>query len=285
MEAGVSDSLTARLTRRSGTSFYNAFLLLPPAKRAALYALYSFCRAVDDCVDEPGGGGAAGLDRWSGEVERAYAGRPDTAVGRALAEALGRFAMPKAALLSVVEGCRMDLEPRIYATFSELRTYCERVASAVGLAAIEIFGYRDPGTRSYARELGVALQLTNILRDLTGDAEKRRLYIPRDEIETHGLAPESLLAGALGSAPRTEAMDRLLESQGERARRQYDDAARLLPAEDRHSMRPAQVMAATYGEILARLRARGFPFGDRLRLSRLTKAWVALRTVARESLA
>lgn len=285
MEAGVKRSLTGRLTRKSGTSFYGAFLVLPPAKRRALYALYSFCRVVDDCVDEPDGAGAVGLDRWSEEIGRCFAGRPETELGRALVESLERFPMPEASFHAVVEGCRMDLEPRRYRTFAELRQYCERVASAVGLAAIEIFGYREPATREYARELGVALQLTNILRDLTADARRGRLYVPADELAAHAVKPDAFLDAALESAPRTPAMDRLLAHQGDRASRQFQAAGALLPAADRRSMRSAQVMAATYREVLLRLSRRGVPFGERLRLSPIAKTWIAMRTVVAESLA
>ncbi len=143
-------SVGARVTRQSGTNFYYAFRILPEEKRRAIYALYAFCRVVDDCVDEEGGEGEAGLARWLAELHRAYAGRPETELGRELAETVARFPIPRACFEDVVAGCRMDLTTSRYATFADLRVYCERVASAVGLASIEIFGYDDPRTREYA---------------------------------------------------------------------------------------------------------------------------------------
>src|SRR4029453_17027235 len=145
LAAGMSASASARLTRQSGTSFYYAFLILPEAKRRAIYALYAFCRVVDDCVDEPDGEREAGLARWTAELDKAYAGGPETELGRELAETVARFPIPRGAFEDIVAGCRMDLGKRRYATFADLRVYCERVASAVGLASIEIFGYDDPG--------------------------------------------------------------------------------------------------------------------------------------------
>ena len=178
-------SLSARIARQSGTSFYYAFRVLPAPKRRALHALYSFCRVVDDCVDEPDGGGAEGLARWLDEAQRCYAGRPQTELGRELAEAVARFPIPRACLEDIVAGCRMDLEVARYPRFEDLVVYCRRVASAVGLASIEVFGYRNPATREYASELGLALQLTNILRDVASDAERGRLYLPLEDLARH----------------------------------------------------------------------------------------------------
>ena len=183
-------SLAARLTRSSGTSFYYAFRVLPAARRRAIYALYSLCRALDDCVDEEGGGGEPGLRRWLDEIDRAYAGQPRTELGQELAEALRRFPIPRQSFQDVADGCRMDLAGTRYQTFDDLAVYCRRVASAVGLASIEIFGYRDPRTREYAVELGLALQHTNILRDLDEDAGigrmARQLRAVVEAITRHG---------------------------------------------------------------------------------------------------
>jgi phytoene synthase len=274
-------SASARLTRQSGTSFYYAFRILPPAKRRAIFALYSFCRVVDDCVDEPGGEGEAGLQRWLDEVYRCYEGRPATALGRDLAEALFQYPIPRSCFEDVVAGCRMDLQDARYETFADLRVYCERVASAVGLAAIEIFEYRHPDTRRYAVELGVALQLTNILRDLGGDAERGRLYLPRDEVRRFGLDPDALREAAARDAAPPASARPLLRQQAERARGQYAAARAVLPEEDRAAMRPAEIMAAVYGAVLARVEARGFPFRPRVALSRPRRAWIAARTLLR----
>ena len=209
-------SLSARLTRKSGSSFTYAFRVLPYEKRRAIYALYSFCRVVDDCVDEVGGEGEAGLRRWMGEVQRCYAGQPETELGRDLAEAVARFPIPRACFEDIVEGCRMDVAIRRYPTFADLRVYCERVASAVGLASIEIFEYRHPGTREYAVELGVALQLTNILRDIGADGTRGRMYVPLEDLGQFGVAEAELLART--DVARRPEVTTLLRFEAQRAR-------------------------------------------------------------------
>jgi phytoene synthase len=275
------DSPTARLTRQSGTSFYYAFQILPEAKRRAIYALYSFCRAVDDCVDEEGGGGEAGLQRWQGEVARCYAGAPSTELGRDLAQAIARFPIPRACLEDIVDGCRMDLVRTRYATFEELRGYCRRVASAVGLASIEIFGYKDPATRRYAEELGHSLQLTNILRDLGTDADRGRIYLPLEDLRRFDVAEDAFLDAARGKAPRPPGLGELLAFEAERTRGHYSEAKALLPAEDRRSMASAEVMGAVYRELLEEVVRRGFPLRERVTLSRPRKAWIAARSAVR----
>ena len=272
-------SAAARLTRRSGTSFYYAFRILPPPKRKAIYALYALCRALDDCVDEEAGEGEAGLARWMEEVERCYAGQPTTDLGRELSEALALFPIPRSALQAVAEGCRMDLTVSRYETFADLRRYCERVASAVGLASIEIFGYRDPRTREYATELGVALQLTNILRDLSADAARGRLYLPREDLVRFGVDEPGLLAALGRPQPAPALLRPLLSFQARRAQHHYDQAAARLPDCDRRAMIPAEAMAGVYRVLLAEFVRRGYPLGQRLSLSRARKAWIALRTM------
>jgi phytoene synthase len=275
----MTETASARLTRQSGTSFYYAFRILPEQKRRAIFALYSFCRKVDDCVDEPGGEGEAGLRRWMEEVTRCYAGSPETELGKDLAEAVARFPIPRACFEDIVEGCRMDLAIRRYQTFADLRVYCERVASAVGLASIEIFGYKDPGTRRYAVELGVALQLTNILRDVAADAARGRLYIPLEDLDRFRVEEPQLMTPA---AEPSAQLRLLLAYQAERAREHYEAARRLLPPEDRRSMTSAEMMAAVYRELLDELARRGFPVsGPRVKLSRARKAWIALLALLR----
>jgi len=277
---GLTMSLSARLTRQSGTSFYYAFRVLPARKRRAIYALYSFCRTVDDCVDEPGGEREAGLRRWAEEVRRCYEGNPSTELGRDLAEALFEFPIPRGCFEDIIAGCRMDLTTQRYPTFADLRVYCERVASAVGLAAIEIFEYTDPRTRKYAVELGVALQLTNILRDVTADAERGRIYLPQADLARFGLAEAELLAAADGGAV-SPAVRELLAFQGVRARAHFALARDLLPAADRKAMAPAEIMAAVYAALLDEIVRRGYPLGGRIQLSRPRKAWIALRALVR----
>ncbi|MET0551875.1 MAG: presqualene diphosphate synthase HpnD [Vicinamibacteria bacterium] len=277
----ASETLSARLTRRSGTSFYHAFRILPAEKRQALYALYAFCRVVDDCADDAAGEGAAGLDRWEAEAGRAFAGTPETALGRELSQALARFPMPRECFLQIVAGCRQDLAGVRFATFAELRAYCERVASAVGLASIEIFGYTQPRTREYAVELGVALQLTNILRDLAQDAGEGRLYLPQDDLARFGIEPEAFVARAAAGGRTPSEWAGLLGFEIERARDHYARAAAALPAEDRRSMAPAEIMGAVYRAVLEKVAHRPRRLTPRVRLSRTRRAFIALSTLAR----
>jgi len=281
--AGVRASVGARVTRQSGTNFYYAFRTLPEEKRRAIYALYAFCRVVDDCVDEEGGEGEAGLARWLAELHRAYAGRPETELGRELAETVARFPIPRACFEDVVAGCRMDLTTSRYATFGDLRVYCERVASAVGLASIEIFGYDDPRTRGYATELGLALQLTNILRDVAGDASRDRLYLPLEDLARFGVTEGEVLAAARDPrAERPPGLPPLLAFEADRARSHYAAAAAALPERDRRSMLAAEIMGAIYREVLEEWVRRGHPVGGaRVQLGKPRKVWIALRTIPR----
>jgi phytoene synthase len=278
----VTERVSARLTRQSGTNFYYAFRVLPRDKRQAMYALYAFCRVVDDCVDEADGEGEAGLRRWLEEAHRCYAGKPETELGQDLALALLQFPIPRSCFEDIVAGCRMDLTVRRYATYADLRVYCERVASAVGLASIEIFGYDDSRTRDYAAELGVALQLINIVRDVGADARRGRLYLPLEDLSRFGLADRDVLDAAAGKGAPAPPVRDLLRFQADRAREQYARAEALLPAVDRRAMVVAQIMAGVYRETLDEVVRRGFPLGGvRVGLSRPRKAWIAARTLVR----
>jgi phytoene synthase len=279
----VSSTVGAQITRRSGTNFYYAFRILPEEKRRAIYALYAFCRMVDDCVDEADGEREPGLDRWLAEIHRCYAGRPETELGRELAETVARFPIPRGCFEDIVAGCRMDLTVRRYGTWAELRSYCERVASAVGLASIEIFGYDDPGTRRYAVELGLALQLTNILRDIACDLDRDRLYLPLEDLARFGVSEAALVEAARRpAAPRPAGMSELLAFEAERARSHYAAAAAALPQRDRRSLLSAEVMGAVYRALLEELCRRGLPVGGpRVSLGKAHKAWLALRAIPR----
>jgi phytoene synthase len=276
-------SLSARLTRKSGSSFTYAFRALPHPKRRAIYALYSFCRVVDDCVDEPGGEGEQGLRRWLAEVQLAYAGRPETELGRELAEALFQFPIPRSCFEDIVAGCRMDLTVRRYGTFEDLRSYCLRVASAVGLASIEIFGYQEPGTRDYAIELGLALQITNIVRDVAVDAARDRIYLPQEDLVRFGVTEEALLGATRNpGAPKPPGLDALLAFESDRARDRFARARQALPAGDRRAMLSAEIMGAVYRALLEEISHRGHPLTlPVVRLSRARKALIALREVPR----
>ena len=260
------------VTRQSASSFYYALRLLPPVRRKALYAVYAFCRAVDDAVDEAEAGAASQLvAEWRAELERCYQGAPLHPVTVALAVSLEQFPVPKSALGAVIDGVEMDLLKSRYATFAELELYCRRVASAVGLASIEIFGYTNPAARDYAVDVGLALQLTNILRDLSEDAERDRIYLPAEDLVAFGIPEEDLLRGVYNRR-----FCELMEFECARARRYYASAETKLPAEDAVSLRPAEVMRRTYARVLDRIVAeRYFVFGRRLGLSRTRKVALA----------
>lgn len=279
MSAPSNARQVARLTARSGSNFYYAFRLLPARQRRAIYALYAFCRLVDDCVDEPEGEGEAGLERWLEEVRQAYSGNPRTALGHELAEAVRAFPIPLALFEEITQGCRMDLSIARYATAEDLTLYCRRVASAVGLASIEIFGYTQAAARDYAVQLGLALQLTNILRDLAGDARRGRLYLPLAHLRRFEVDESALLAAALGRGPRPPGTDALLAFEAARARAHFAAAAASLPAQDRRALRPAEAMGAVYRAILEALERQGFPLDGGQGLPRARRVWIALRVM------
>lgn len=261
------------------TNFAYSFLALSPDRREAITAVWDFCRAVDDEVDEHEERSVlerrAGLQRWRNEVAACFEnGQPDTPQGRALKAVVSRWPVPRLPLDQLIEGCAMDLEPVRFPTFGELRGYCYKVASTVGLVCIEIFGYENPDTRQYAEELGLALQLTNILRDVPADLARDRLYIPLDEMAAHGVSEEDLRRGRM-----TPAIAALFERQAARAREQFARAEAVLPPEDARRLVAARIMGAIYRELLARIAARGYDvFTDRVRVARFTKARLALAT-------
>ena len=260
------------VTRQSASSFYYALRLLPRNRRRALYAVYAFCRAVDDAVDESDAAEAPHLVvEWRAELERCYRGAPLHPVTVALSASLAEFPIPRDALAAVIDGVEMDLVKRRYRTFAELELYCRRVASAVGLASIEVFGYSNPRAREYATDVGLALQLTNILRDIAEDAERDRIYLPAEDLEAHGVPEEDLLRGVYNRRFRE-----LMEFESARARDYYRSAAEKLPPEDAASLRPAEIMRRTYKQVLDRIVAeRYFVFGRKIGLSRGEKAALA----------
>jgi phytoene synthase len=266
--------LVATLTRRSGSNFYYAFLFLPRRKREAMYALYAFCRTVDDAVDQ--GGGSPGdqrrvLAEWRAELRRAYQGRPTQPIAVRLSEVIRDFPIPREHLEAILDGVEMDIDKRRYASFEELYEYCYRVAAAVGLASIEIFGYSDLRARDYAVNLGIALQLTNIMRDLKTDAERGRIYLPLDELRRFGYAEDDLLRGRY-----TQAFFELMRFQADRTHAYYRAARAALPRVDRRRLAAAEIMGVIYRALLRAIEARRFRvFDRRIRLStprRLTLA-------------
>jgi phytoene synthase len=275
--------LSAALARRSGSNFYYSFLFLPRPKREAIYALYAFCRTVDDAVDH--GGGTPGEQRrvlaeWRAELARAYESRPTRPIAVHLAEVVGAFPVQRQHLEAILDGVEMDIDKRRYATFDELFEYCYRVAAAVGLACIEVFGYTDPRAREYALNLGVALQLTNILRDLRTDAERGRIYLPLDELRRFGYAEEDLLRGRC-----TRAYLELMRFQADRTHAYYRAARAALPRGDRRRLVAAEIMGAIYHALLRAIEARGFRvFDRRVRVSTPRKVALALATYLRVQL-
>jgi phytoene synthase len=268
------------------TSFYYSFLVLPAEKRRAIVAVWDFCRAVDDAVDEaPAAERAAEVSRWRAEVACCFdGGSPATAQGRALQPLIGRFDLPRSAFEALVEGVEMDLYDRRYVTFEELYEYCIRVASAVGLMCVQIFGCREPGSRQYAVELGVALQLTNILRDVPGDLERGRVYLPLEDLARFGVAEADLGAEAMhgGHGIGSPKVRALLAFEAARARQYYARADAALPRADARRLVAARIMGNIYRGILGRIERRGYDvFSGVVRVPRPQRALIAATTWAR----
>jgi 15-cis-phytoene synthase len=270
----------AQVTREASSNFYYAFMLLPTERRRALHAVYAFCRFIDDIADEAGvRDPAVLLARWREELERVFGGAPTRPVSRALADSVRRFNIPRRYFNEFIDGVEMDLSRTRYQTFDDLRLYCYRVASTVGLVCIEIFGYRNPVTRVYADNLGIAFQLTNILRDVSEDAGRGRIYLPLDDLARFGVSPEEIFDGV--HSPRFE---RLMEFEANRARSFYEAAERALPAEDRSTLLTAEAMRLIYGALLQRItRSHYHVLGRRHSLSAPRKlllvgrAWASTR--------
>jgi phytoene synthase len=261
---------------QSGSSFYYSFLFLQPERRRAITALYAFCREVDDTVDEPSDPSVAGakLAWWRQEISRLYAGTPQHPVARALAPAIRSFRLPQAGFNEIMEGMEMDLRQSRYVDFSGLRQYCHRVAGVVGALAARIFGYRNERTIDYAEALGLAFQLTNIIRDVGEDARKNRIYLPMDELRRFDVTAADIL-----EARHTEGFTRLMEFQTARARKCYDEALELLPPEDRKAQRPGLVMAGIYRALLDEIARDGYQvLKQRTALTPVRKFWIAWRT-------
>lgn len=268
------------------TNFYYSFLVLPARKRNAIVAVWDFCRAVDDAVDEAEAPdrGAAQIAEWRAELERCFTGAPNTVQGRTLQPYIRAFKLPRSAFDALIEGVEMDLHTQRYQTFEDLYEYCIRVASAVGLICVEIFGYRNPGTRQYAINLGVALQLTNILRDVPVDLARGRLYLPLDDLARHGCTEEDLRQEAErpGGGIRSTPVKRLFAFEAQRAREYYARADAALPSEDARRMVAAQIMGAIYRAILGRIEAADFDvFNGVVRIPRPRRALIAASTWAR----
>lgn len=265
---------------RSGSSFYYAFLFLPPPRRAAITAFYAFCREVDDVVDEVQDLGVAAtkLAWWRKEAQSAFAGQPSHPVMQALIPHCPAYGIQLEHLLAVIEGCQMDLDQTRYLDFAGLQRYCHLVAGVVGEVASAIFGREQAQTIAYAHKLGLAMQLTNIIRDVGDDARRGRIYLPVNELQQFGVKANEIL---LRQAPwgYSDRFTALMQFQAERAHRLYDEAFALLPASDRRAQKPGLMMANIYRALLREVEAEQFRvLHQRISLTPLRKLWIAMRT-------
>jgi 15-cis-phytoene synthase len=270
-------SLSASLTRKSRSNFYYAFLTLPRARRDALYAVYAFCRTVDDAADLGHDRAAqrAEIARWRTDVARCFEPGPAPAhpIAMHLRDAVRAYPIPRAALEAIIDGCAMDLDRMRYERAEDLYPYCYRVASAVGLCCIEIFGYTDPRARDYAVQLGTALQLTNIIRDVGTDAKVGRVYLPQQDLKEFGVTEEDLVAGRYD-----ERFVRLMQHQAARARECYAAADRAFPTVDARSLVPAEIMGRIYRALLEEIAAQRFRvFDARITVPARRKVAIAVR--------
>jgi 15-cis-phytoene synthase len=261
---------------KSGSSFYYAFLFLSPPRRAAITAFYAFCREVDDVVDEVSDPGVAAtkLAWWRKEVASAFSGQPSHPVTKALMPHVVEFNIRAEHLLGVIEGCQMDLDQARYLDFIGLERYCHCVAGIVGEVAASIFGQTQAQTTDYAHRLGLAMQLTNIIRDVGDDARRGRIYLPVSELKTFDVKAQEILNR--GYSDRFTA---LMKFQAQRAHRLYDEAFALLPDIDRRAQKPGIMMANIYRTLLREIEADNFQvLHQRTSLTPLRKLWIAMRT-------
>jgi 15-cis-phytoene synthase len=267
-------------TNARTTNFYYSFVFLSRERRQAIEAVYAFARRSDDAADSHLSPEDAEreLSHCRQDLDRCYAMSADhhdqdlSPELAALAEAVHRFDIPREHFEELFRGIEMDLHPARYRTFEDLSLYCYRVASTIGLISIEIFGYQNPRTRRYAANLGMALQMVNILRDVEGDARQGRIYLPEEDLERFGVQPENLLEGR----PNGRFLE-LMKFESQRARHYFAQARQALPPEDRRSLVAAEIMGALYWRLLTRIERKGFKvFGERIRLPRLLKFWIAL---------
>lgn len=281
----MSTEVSDQITQKSASNLALAFVLLPPRKRAAMTALYAFCREVDDIADEdslPVERRRQQLSAWREDIRKACGPElPEYGVNRELQPFIREFHLPFSLFDELLKGVEMDLDQHRYSDYEALEGYCYRVASVVGLLSVEIFGYTDPGCRAYADALGKALQLTNILRDIGNDAARGRIYVPQAELARYGVTEEEIFQNR-----PSERFQQLAAGLAARARGFYSRARSVLPAQDRQAMVAAELMGAVYWRLLRRLETRGFPVLDPVpaRLGKLQKlmlillAWFRVKT-------
>jgi len=273
------DEYCQQKAAQSGSSFYYSFLFLPPERRRAITALYAFCREVDDTVDECTDPHIARtkLIWWRKEIGAMQAGNPTHPVTKALLPHLQAYAIQEKYLLAIVDGMEMDLDQTRYLDFPGLQRYCWHVASVVGILSASIFGSTKPETLEYAEKLGLAFQLTNIIRDVGEDARKGRIYLPVNELQQFNVTAADIL-----NARHSESFEKLMKFQADRAQTMYDTAFALLPKVDRRAQRPGLIMAAIYRAILDEIERDGFHvLNQRISLTPIRKLWLAWKTYVR----
>ena len=273
------DDYCQQKTAQSGSSFYYSFLFLKADRRRAITALYAFCREVDDTVDECTDVGIARtkLSWWRSELAAMTAGTPTHPVTKALQPHLATYSLDTQHLLAIVDGMEMDLDQTRYLDFPGLQKYCWHVASVVGILSAKIFGVTNPQTLEYAEKLGLAFQLTNIIRDVGEDARKGRIYLPVNELQQFSVTAADIL-----NARHSENFEKLMQFQATRAQNYYDEAFALLPKEDRRAQRPGLIMAAIYRAVLNEVEHDGFHvLNQRISLTPIRKLWLAWITYVR----
>lgn len=262
----------------SGSSFYYAFLFLPPERRAAITAFYAFCREIDDVADDlvDPGVAATKLAWWQAEVSNAFTGQPSHPVLQALMPLAANFKIEQRHLQAVIEGCQMDLAQNRYLDYPALQGYCHLVAGVVGEVAANIFGQTQPATTAYAHKLGLALQLTNIIRDVGEDARRGRIYLPLSELQQFDVKVHEILQRSY-----SDRFTKLMQFQSQRAQALYDEALALLPAIDRRAQKPGLMMASIYRTLLCEIERDKFQvLHQRVSLTPLRKLWLAWKVQA-----
>jgi phytoene synthase len=273
------DEYCQQKAAQSGSSFYYSFLFLPPDRRRAITAMYALCREVDDTVDECTDVQVARtkLAWWRKEIAAMQAGAPTHPVTQALQPHLQAYSLDVKHILAIVDGMEMDLDQTRYLDYAGLQRYCWHVASVVGILSASIFGRTKPETLQYAEKLGLAFQLTNIIRDVGEDARKGRIYLPVSELQQFNVTAADIL-----NARYSENFVKLMQFQAQRAQQAYDDAFALLPKEDRRAQRPGLIMAAIYRALLVEIERDGFHvLNQRISLTPIRKLWLAWKTYVR----
>jgi 15-cis-phytoene synthase len=278
MSTSTEQHYVQQKTVNSGSSFYYAFLFLPENKRHAITAFYAFCREIDDIVDEVSDPQVAQskLDWWRTEVAQTFQGRPQHPVTKALWPHCRAFEITSIQLNAIIEGCEMDLNQSRYLDYANLRSYCHLVASVVGEVSAKIFGQTQTQTTQYAHTLGLAFQLTNIIRDVGEDALRGRIYLPINELQQFDVKAHEIL-----NRLNSDRFQSLMQFQAKRAHDLYDEALALLPAEDTKNQKPGLMMASIYRKLLTEIQHKKFPvLTHRVTLTPLRKFWLAWKMQA-----